>query len=79
LGGIHCAARSLAIELAAQNVNVNAVASPIINTSSHAGGTLDSFEAVAPGGTIDTTADGFDEPPQCSAACASVASSRKDA
>jgi NAD(P)-dependent dehydrogenase (short-subunit alcohol dehydrogenase family) len=53
-GGIHHATRSLAIELAAHNVKVNAVAPPIVNTSSHAGGTLETFKGVAPGGAINT-------------------------
>jgi len=53
-GGIHHATRSLAIELASHNVKVNAVAPPIINTSSHAGETLESFKGLAPGGTIGT-------------------------
>ncbi|MFP3550863.1 SDR family oxidoreductase [Paraburkholderia sp. SIMBA_049] len=53
-GGIHHATRSLAIELAAHHVKVNAVAPAVVDTSFHAAGTLESSRVQPSRGPIDT-------------------------
>lgn len=56
-GGINSATRALALELAAHNVRVNAVAPGIIDTPMHAPGSHDFLKSLQPSGTIGNVSD----------------------
>jgi NAD(P)-dependent dehydrogenase (short-subunit alcohol dehydrogenase family) len=56
-GGINAATRSLALELAAHNVKVNAVAPGVIDTPLHAPGMMAQLGVLAPTGTVGNVQD----------------------
>jgi NAD(P)-dependent dehydrogenase (short-subunit alcohol dehydrogenase family) len=56
-GGINAATRSLALELAAHNVQVNAVAPGVIDTPLHAAGMMAQLGVLAPTGTVGNVQD----------------------
>ncbi|RFU49072.1 SDR family NAD(P)-dependent oxidoreductase [Paraburkholderia sp. DHOC27] len=59
-GGINAATRALALELAAHNVKVNAVAPGVIDTPLHEPGAVEHYRALAPSGAVGTTKDVVD-------------------
>ncbi|SDR20943.1 NAD(P)-dependent dehydrogenase, short-chain alcohol dehydrogenase family [Paraburkholderia fungorum] len=59
-GGINAATRALALELAAHNVKVNAIAPGVIDTPLHEPGAIEHYRALAPSGTVGTTSDVVD-------------------
>ncbi|MFM0643953.1 SDR family NAD(P)-dependent oxidoreductase [Paraburkholderia bryophila] len=59
-GGINAATRSLALELAANNVMVNAVAPGVIDTPLHEPGAVHQYRALAPTGAVGKTKDVVD-------------------
>jgi NAD(P)-dependent dehydrogenase (short-subunit alcohol dehydrogenase family) len=56
-GGMNNATQALALELAASNVRVNAVAPGIIETPMHAGGNREFLNKLSPSGRVGTTQD----------------------
>ncbi|MBC8740350.1 SDR family oxidoreductase [Paraburkholderia sp. UCT31] len=59
-GGINAAVRALALELAARNVRVNAIAPGVIDTPLHEPGAVENYRALAPSGAVGTTQDVVD-------------------
>lgn len=59
-GGINAATRSLALELAASNVLVNAIAPGVIDTPLHEPGAVEQYRALAPTGAVGNTKDVVD-------------------
>jgi NAD(P)-dependent dehydrogenase (short-subunit alcohol dehydrogenase family) len=59
-GGVNAATRALALELAASNVKVNAIAPGVIDTPLHEAGALEQYRALAPSGAVGNTKDVVD-------------------
>jgi NAD(P)-dependent dehydrogenase (short-subunit alcohol dehydrogenase family) len=59
-GSINAATRALALELAAHNVKVNAIAPGVIGTPLHEPGAVEHYRALAPSNAMGTTKDAVD-------------------